>query len=807
MSLKLDVHQALRGMRRRPVVTLATVLTLGLGIGTAATMFGVVHDVLLRPLPVRDQDRIVVAWGAFQSSSFGHVPLYYSAFTTIRRHSQVFEQLAALDYNGSWAVYGRAGGEVLPLRIGVVAGDLFNTLGVSPVRGRVLTGEDDRVGAAPVAVISQGLWRRRFGADPAIIGKPLPIWTSSYTIVGVLPDDFELPAGAEAWVTMAAIRPGVVEDEYGALDLVGRLRPGYTAADANAELERLLLETNDNQWATDARLVPVVQSFRDVIVGQVRPALLVLWSAAILVFLVAVLNLGNLLIVRDLERQQEFALRRALGATRRALIRQVTVESGIIVVLGALVGVGLAWAALQLIPAVAPEDLPRIGNLGFRPGVVAVSLGLAALGMVVVSALPVLSIKESHLRSPRGVTGSFVERPSRVPTRTAAVAAQVALAIITAATALLLLRTLSRLQRLEPGFDTVGLTVLQVAFLSPDIKSDSQVTRHLESVLDRVQAVAGVDRVAAVLKEPLSGTGGYDFGFQAEGQTESQAAANPYLNYEAVTADYFSTLRITILRGRALSGADRAGTLPVVVISRSLAERMWPGQDPVGKRIRWLADTSATGVWRTVVGVANDTRYRELLQIRPSVYVPAGQQAWLLTYLLVRSDLPLGSLVPSLRRTVHEVDAGLDLTEVSSMSALLGRPLAQPRFNAGVLLGFAMVAVLLAAIGLYGLISFTVTQRAREVGIRLAVGAQPRQIVTLFLKRGLVPLIAGCAVGVMVVLVGGKVLTSVLYGISPSDPVSIVGAVVGFGLIAVMAILLPVRRAADSDPSVALRLE
>jgi putative ABC transport system permease protein len=770
-------------------------------------MFGVVDDVLLRPLPVREQDRLVVAWGAFQTSSFGHVPLSYSAFTTIRRRSQVFEQLAAVDYNGTWSVIGRAGGEALPLRLGVVAGDLFTVLGVPPVLGRVLTGEDDRVGTAPVAVISYGLWQRRFGGDAAIIGKPLPIWTSSYTIVGVMPGDFELPAGAEAWVTVAAIRPdNVTQEDYGSLDLVGRLRPGYTAVDAKAELDRLLLETSGGQWAADSRLIAVVQSLRDLIVGQVRPALLVLWSAAIFVFLVAVLNLGNLLVVRDLERQQEFAVRRALGATRFALIRQVTIESGIIVALGALVGVGLAWAALRLIPIVAPEDLPRIGDLALRPGVVVMSLGLALLVMAVVSALPALSIKESQLRSPRGVAGSGLEKPSRVPGRTVAVAAQVSLAIVTVATALLLMRTLSHLQRLEPGFDPAGLTVLQVAFLSPDMDSKEKVVALMDRVVDRVQAVPGVGQVAAVLQPPLSGTGGYDWGFVAEGQTESEAAGNPYLNYEAVTPGYFSTFRIPILRGRGLSDADRAGTLPVVVVSRNLAERMWPGQDPVGKRIRWV-DSTANGRWRTVVGVANDTRYRELLQLRASVYVPASQQEWVATFLVVRSALPPASLAPALRRTVREVDPGLDVANASSMATLLGRPLAQPRFNAGVLLGFAVVAVLLAAIGLYGLISFTVTQRTREVGIRLAIGAQPRQIVTLFLKRGLVPLAAGCAVGVIAVLVGGKLLSSVLYGVTPSDPAAIAGAVIGFTVIAIAAILLPVRRAAESDPSAALRLE
>ncbi|MGH7526221.1 MAG: ABC transporter permease, partial [Gemmatimonadales bacterium] len=261
MNLALDLRQALRGMRRRRMLTLATVLTLGLGIGATATMYGVVDEVLLRPLPVRDQARIMVAWGAFQASSFGHVPLFYSTMTSIRDRSRVFEQVAGMDYNGAWPVVGRAGGEAIPVRLGVVAGDLFATLGVSPVLGRALTGEDDRVGVPPVAVISHGLWQRRFGGDSTIIGKALPIFTNSYTIVGVVPGDFDFPAGAEAWVTLSAANPAAVtEERYGTLDLVGRLRPGYTQADAKAELDRLIPEAEASEWAKDSRLVAVVQS-------------------------------------------------------------------------------------------------------------------------------------------------------------------------------------------------------------------------------------------------------------------------------------------------------------------------------------------------------------------------------------------------------------------------------------------------------------------------------------------------------------------------------------------------------------------
>jgi putative ABC transport system permease protein len=806
VSLSLDVRQALRGMRRTRALTLATVLILALGIGSAAAMYAVVEQVLLRPLPVRDQGSLVVAWGAFQSSSFGHVPLSYSNLNALRQRSRVFQQMAGLDYNGAWGVVGRTGTETIPLRLGIVAGDFFATLGMQAELGRMLNLEDDRVGAPPVAIISRGLWLRRFGGDSAVLGKPLPIWTKVYTIVGVISDDFKLPAGAEAWVTISAIRPEIVtEEDYGSFDLVGRLRPGYSAADAKLELDRLLLETNPNAWAADSRLTAVVHSLSDVVVGRVRPALLVLLSAALLVFLVAALNLSGLLVVRTVERQQEFALRRALGASRFALLRQVTIEGAVVVGLGGLVGIGLAWGALHLIPAIAPEDLPRIGQLKLRPGVILVSLALAMLGVGLVGLLSAHSIRDSHLGLPRGGGAGPSEKRSRAPARSVAVATQVASAIVTVATALLLVKTLSQLQRLETGFDPAGLTILQVAFLSPRIDSNERAIAAMDAVLTRAQSVPGVDHAAAVLQPPLSGTGGYDYGVLIEGQTESQAAANPYLNFEAASSDYFATFGLPILRGRALSDADRAGSQPVVVVSRGLAARMWPGQDPLGKRLRWPGDS--TEVWRTVVGVANDTRYRELLQLRPTVYVPVHQQPSIPTYLVVRSRLPLDALSRALRQEVRAVDPDLGVVNASAVSALLARPLAQPRFNAGVLLGFAAVALLLAAIGLYGLVSFAVAQRTREVGIRLAIGAQPRQIVTMFVQRGLAPVAVGCGIGVIGVLAGGKLVSSLLYGVTAADPAAIIGAIVGFVLVAVVATLIPARRAAQSDPAAALRLE
>ena len=355
MDPKLEFRHAFRSLRRHRTLTLAAAVTLGLGIGAALTMAGIIEHVLLRPLPVREQSRVFVSWGVFQSSGFGHVPLTHATMRAIADRTRVFERLAGVDYNGVWADVGRVDGQAVPYRIGVVSGELFPTVGVVPLLGRLLAPDDDRVGAAPVTVISEGLWQRRFGRDSAVLGKPFEVTNGTFTIVGVAPGDFDLPRGSEAWVTFAAINPTLLEEgASGTIDLVGRLRPGRSVEEARRELDRLVTEIDGSQWSTDSRLAMTVRPLADVVVGQVRPAIWVLGAAALLVFLVAVLNLGNLLVVRGLERRREFVIRRAIGATRASLARQLLVETLLVVALAGMVGCALAWVAWRVLPTLAP---------------------------------------------------------------------------------------------------------------------------------------------------------------------------------------------------------------------------------------------------------------------------------------------------------------------------------------------------------------------------------------------------------------------------------------------------------------------
>ena len=807
MGLSLDIRQGIRSLQRHRVLALTATVTLGLGIGAALTMAGIVDRVLLRPHPVRDQDRVVVAWGVFESSRFGHVPFSAPILTAIAERTRVFEQVAGVDYNGSWPAIARIDDRTTTVRLSSVGGDFFATLGVAPVIGRMLTAADDRRGAAPVIVISRGLWQRRFGGDTTVIGRAMPLWTRNYTIIGVAPHDLGMPQGVEAWVPFAAINPDAAADpDYGVFDLVGRLRPGRTLEDARVELGRLWLESSPGSWGADSRLIATTRSLQDHLVGPVRPAVLVLWSAAVLVFLVAVLNLGNLLVVRGVERQQEFAVRRAIGASRWSLARQIVAESVVLVALGGAMGVAVAWAAWSVIPALAPADFPRMDEISLRPGVFLFAFGLSLIAVALTSALPAVALRETDLRLPRGIGAGPGDSPSRTRAWTFAVAAQVSLAVVTLVAAVLLIRTLLNLQRLQPGYEVDGLSVMQVAMLDPEVETSEQVIALMDRALEPMGAVPGVEAVSAILGLPFSGTAGYDFGFAKEGQSLTEAAANPYLNFEAVTPDYFATLQTPILRGRGFTKADRAGAPLVVVVSRTMAGHLWPGEDPLGKRIRW-ADSASINEWRTVVGVAADTRYRDLVELRPTVYVPMSQQYYSPSYLLIRATRPLAGLAPALRQAAQQVVPGLDLLNPMTMEELMGRPLARPRFNAGALAVFSASAVLLTALGLYGLTSFVIAQRRREIGIRLALGADSGRIVRLFLKRGLLPVAAGAVVGVLVALAGGKALESLVYGVRTSDSATIAAAVLGLMVVALAAILIATRAASRTDPSAALRAE
>jgi putative ABC transport system permease protein len=804
-ALRQDVRYAVRTLRRSPGFTAIAVLTLAIGIGSTTAMFAVVNGVLLRKLPVRDQDRVVVVWIEDLTSRFAHFPFSYGAFTTLRDRRGAFESLGGIEWNGAWSVPAEIGDLTTTLRGGVVAGDFFGVLGVHPQLGRVLSAEDDVVGGPHVLVISHGLWRSAFGGDPHVLGKTIRVRGVGYEIVGVLPRGFEYPKGADFWSTLALMAPEWERTPtQPALDLVGRLRPGAAPAEALAEvnsaLQRLVPDGSD--WRA------VQHSLSDIIVGDVRRDILVLSAAALLVLVLASMNVGGLLLVRGAARAREFAVRSALGAGQARVVRQLLTESLVLAAVGGLAGGLLAAWVVRVFPAFAPADLPRVGELRIDAAVLAFALGASLVAALVCGLAPARRVARANLSD---ILRIGTQPLAAGALRKAAVVGQIALALIVVAAAGLLTRSLLILSRVDMGFETDGLLFVRPLIPPAKYSDAAQIRTIVDRLVVRVRALPGVDAVSPVTHLPFNLIGGIDMPYSAEGQDQRSAAANPVLSYAPTPPEYFRTMGLPIRSGREFSAQDRAGSPLVVIVSEAVAHHSWPGQNAIGKRVK-LGGPESADPWRTVVGVAADSRYRDLTSVRASVYGPDLQPPspdglWVPTILVIRSNAAAGDLLPSIRAAIREIDPDVSVLSAASMTEMMGRELARPRFNTALLDVLAILALVLAVTGLYGVMGTHVAQRTREMGIRMALGADAASVSLQVIRQGMKLALAGVAVGVVASLAGTRLLTSLLFGVSPGDPLTLMSAALLLLLAALVAIYIPARRATRVDPMVALRYE
>lgn len=805
-AFRQDLRYALRTLRKSPGFATTAVLTLAIGIASTATMFAVMNGVLLRKLPVRDQNRLVVMWIEDRASNFAHFPFSYSALTALRNGRGAFESLGGIDYNGAWSIPAEIGDLTTLLRGGVVSGDFFGTLGVNPLLGRVLRAEDDVVGGAHVLVISHRLWRSSFGGDPNVLGKTLRLGDIGYSIVGVLPQGFDYPQGADFWTTLALIVPEWVQNPaQPSLDLVGRLRPGATPtegmAEVNTALERLAPQQR-RDWQV------VQRSLTDVIVGDVRREILVLSAAALLVLILASVNVGGLLLVRGAMRARELAIRSALGAGQARVVRQLLTESLVLALIGGLAGALLAAWAVQVFPAIAPADLPRVNELRVDGAVLTFALVASLVSALVCGLAPARGAARADLTE---VLRTGTQPLAAGVLRKSAVIAQISLALIVVAAAGLLTRSLLILSRVEMGFRTQPLLLVRPAIPPGKYSSTEQVKAVVERLVSRTRDLPGVAAVTAVSHLPFSLTGGIEMPYSAEGEEQRAAAGNPLLSYVPARPEYFHTLGLPIRRGRSLTAQDRAGTQLVVVVSEAVARHSWPGQNALGKRIKFGPPESREP-WRTVVGVAADSRYSDLLSPRASVYVPdlqppSADGVWVPTILLIRSRSRPGDLLPSVKSAIGEIDPDIGVLSAATMTAMLTHELARPRFNTTLLNLLAAIALVLAITGLYGVMSTYVTQRTPEIGIRMALGADASNVSRQVVGQGMRLALAGGAIGLGAALVGTRLLASLLFGVSPADPLTLASATLLLMLAALGASYLPARRATRVDPMVALRYE
>jgi predicted permease len=802
-----DLRLAWRGLCRARGFTGSAVLTLAVGIAGTTVMFALVEGVLLRPLPVREQDRLVVAWIERREVGATHWPLPVRDIDVIGKESRTLERVAGVGHTGADPLVAIENGVAGYINGASVSGDFFEVLGVDPLLGRALTRADDVTGAENVLVIAHRLWQRRYGGSHDVLGRRLILADRPFTIVGVMPPDVEYPRGVEAWVTVAALTSTLTNPAFRVdVDLVARLGPGITIDQAASELQGLIARIDAGAPAGGLRdRTPVVRSYTDVVVGDVRPAMLVLFGAVALVLLIASANVANLLLMRGEARRPELAVRAALGASPGRLTRQLLAESLVLALAAGVAGLAVASWTLRALVALVPDRLPRAGSVRIDAGVVLFTTAVAFLTAVLAGFMPALSAARldlvSELRSGgRGATGSAARYGRR-----ALVVAQVALAVAVVAAAGVLTRSLLRLQAVDMGLAADRLIFVELSLPRPKYADPARHLRFLDDVVAELEAASHIAAATPLNVQPFSGVGGWELPmFTAEGQSAARAAGNPSLNLESIHPNYFETFEVTLVRGRPFKAADRQGAPDVVIVSEDVAARTWPGEDPIGKRIKF-GGPDRTDPWRTVVGVARPTRYRELTELRPTLYLPAEQFIVAARMLALRTASPLALVAGLARERVRAVDPDVQVMRVTPFSELLDEPLARPRFNAFVIAVFGAAALLLAAVGLYAVMAAYVRQRYPEIGIRVALGATASDVRRLVLGEGLRLAALGAALGLVGAVVASRLLRGLLFEIDPLDPVSILIAALLLVGVSALASYMPARRAVGVDPIATLR--
>ncbi len=795
-----DLRVAVRGLQRTPTFVVTAVLVLGLGIGMAAAMFTVFRSVLVQKLPVLDQDRIVVMSG-LQGSAERDVGR--SEILRFAPETRTLSGIASVAHWGAYAFALMDADRSVVMNQAQVSGNFFSVLGARPALGRMLRPEDDVKGAAPVMVISYAAWRREFGGDSAVIGHDLttPVTGWHYRIVGVAPAGLDYPAGTDYWVPIAPLGTESIIS-------VARLAPGATLASARTEFLNGIrsLEPVSPITGVDAR------TFTQEVLGNVRPVLVALTVAVAMLLLIACVNVGNLLLLRATTRARELAVRRALGARYSDVVRQLMVESALLGVAGGAAGLLFGDVLLNALLALAPSELPRMDVIRLAGAPVWAACGVTFAAVLLFGVVPAMAAAAGDpAKSLRLDARSGAESASRGRLRQGLVVSQIALAVVMLSGAGLLARTVGRLQRLDLGFspDHVSILTLTFPFANERYNSEAKIEQLLGRIQRPMRGVPGVEAITPILLPPFLGDNVWLAQFDAEGQAASDTAATP-LTAEAVGDEqYFKTFRMPIVRGRGFQGTDRAGAPLEIVVSESVARRFWPGQDPIGKRIRarsgdgfFVGGTS----WRTVVGVVADPHYRRLRTSTPMVIAPANQWYWQGT-MAVRTRGPVGGVVPGLERAIAASDPDVRIWRAQPMSEIIAAQNAQATLSALLLSAFGATALVLAAIGLYGVMAATVRERTRELGVRMALGATPDRLRREVLGRALRVAVAGAVIGLAGAIAVSRFLRTLLFEVSPTDPVALAGACGLLAAVALAAAYLPARRATRIDPALALRAE
>ncbi len=796
MNLELDVRQALRGFRGAPAFAATVICILALGIGLATAVFTVADAVLLRQLPVVDQNRIVVLNGEAPRKGLDNVPLDVDGVRDFARSTRTLARTGFFLYNGATPVTIRENGRASRLQVALVSGNYFDVLGARPLIGRPLRPEDGEDGAAPVLVLSHRAWQERFGGDAAALGQQMFVqeYGRAFTVVGVLPAGLDYPRGADAWMGLFSVIPPKTA-RYVSLDIIGRLTSGATLADARNEMTAFFHRNGTDAFFADVH--GVVRTLPDLTLSDVRPAIVAFTLAAALLLLITCVNVANLLLVRGLSRVREIAIRTALGASRARLIAQLLMEDALLAVGGGALGVLLAAALVRGFVALAPNGTPRVDEIVVNRRILFVAFAVTAIAMLLSSIVPALMAATTDVqRALRSDGRQSASRASRLLAE-GLVGGQVALAVLVLSAAGLLARSLLRLQRTDLAFRPTGVIVVELAREGDDFQ-----TALLQRLVESVRAIPGVQGVSPVVSVPYSTTRSWQGRPTAEGQSEQDAAHNPMLDFEVVGPEFFSTLGLTVTKGRAFRPTDVHGAPLVVMLSESAARHYWPGASPIGQHV-----VAAPGSFTTVIGVVPDTRYRDLRDPHATMYFPLAQSPFPFapTTLVVRTTRTLSDAAAAVRGAIADVAPDVSVAHAVSFGQLLAAPLAEPRMNALLLILFGLSAIALASVGLFGVLAAMIRQRRRELGIRMTLGASPGEVARLVVRRGLVLSALGTASGLLIALGTNHVLASLLFEVSPNDALTFGVVAATVAVVAIVASAIPARTSSRIDPAIALR--
>jgi putative ABC transport system permease protein len=821
-----DIRYACRRLVREPGFVATAVLILAVGIGASTAMFSIVHAVLFRPFGVEAPDRLVMLWTRnTQHSAVGE--LSYKTYRDLRARTRSFQDFAILgsvNWSGTMTI---AGGEPFQVPCSAVSASFFDVLGARPLHGRTFRPEEDERSAPRVLVLSHALWTQRFGGDPNAIGRRVIVREEAaaepFEIVGVMPAEFFFPRGAQYWTPagprLAKIPLGPrssVDQRFASLNVfygLGRLRPNATVSTAGAETNVFLHQNAEELGIDRATTHMVLTPVRDHIFGRARPALLALMGAVIVMLLLACVNVAGLLFARGASRAREMAVRAALGAGRGVLTRQLMVESTLVAFAATIVGVGVATLTLDTLLALSPADIPRLDTTtALDVRVLIFAMTIAVTTTLLVGLAPAMHLSRPSLVGElKGAASGVSQGSTPGKARRGLIAVQLAATLVLVAAAGLCINSFARLARLDLGFEPANVLTFHIGQLQGTYRPRAERHDAIEQLLAKFERLPQVAAAGAVFQRPFEhGPIGVDTNFLLEGQVESSEsrARNPMLNYEPVTFGYFRSMGIRLVRGRTFDARDHESAPRVVIVSEAAAARVWPGEDPIGKRLRTSDAVDGDGrpaPWQTVVGVVATARYREVESPRLDLYVPLRQAESDVKHFTVRTTVDPLLVAPAIANEIVSFNKALSADGVTTMEAIVRRTRGPWRFNMLVFSVFGAVALTLAAVGLFALVAYEVTQRSREIGLRMALGATRGRVVRLMILQGARPAAIGLAAGLLAALLIVRVLSGVLFEITPRDPATFTGVLVLLSAVTLLASYVPARRAASVDPQQALR--